>query len=181
MDEAAYRIMKKRFGAQGSWAVWDPDDPYDLSVIEKHRCCLDTGYVFVGLNVSRDILDSPAWTNFHHRHRGCRERVFSKILGRKPWFGSYMTDILTDCPGASSAAVRKAAAADPALLDRGAASFLKQIALLEKPLKTVFVFGADAAVLFRRHRDLAALPWKQITHFASRNPPFTADVFIGNK
>jgi hypothetical protein len=175
MDEAAYQVMKGRFGTCGSWAVWNPKDPYDLSVIKEHIGCLDTGYVFVGLNVSRGILDCPDWTNFHHRHRGCKEWGLSRKLGVKPWFGSYMTDILVDCPGASAREIVRAVTADPALLDKGAASFRKQIALLKKPPKKVYVFGAAAAGLFSRRPDLSALPWKQIPHFAS--PGFRDAVF----
>ncbi len=75
----AYETMRKKYGGVSSWEIWEPEgdraksgvgdlsifNPVDLSV-------LNTGYVFVGLNVAgEETVDRsiPDWSNFHSEYR----------------------------------------------------------------------------------------------------------------
>lgn len=75
----AYETVRKKYGGVSSWVIWETEgdraksgvgdlsifNPVDLSV-------LNTGYVFVGLNVAGDgTVDRsiPDWSNFHSEYR----------------------------------------------------------------------------------------------------------------
>ena len=99
-----YKEMKQKYGKVSSWAVWAPEQGtpksnvgnLDMFENEDILDILDTGYVFVGLNVSGTEVNTNIsdWRNFHSpnaRHHDYKLRYALK--GTKLW-GSYLTDII---------------------------------------------------------------------------------------
>jgi hypothetical protein len=58
-----YEALKKAYGRHAGWAVWG-DDVYNPAVIEEAVPRLHAGYVFVGLNASRELGGLAPWTNY---------------------------------------------------------------------------------------------------------------------
>jgi hypothetical protein len=57
---------------------------------------LNTKYIFVGLNISRDIIDTVAWSNFHDPRPEAMDFKIRYALKDTPLWGSYMTDTFKD-------------------------------------------------------------------------------------
>lgn len=80
LDRKTYKLMKKKYGGVGSWAVWCPQTDknapksnmgnMDWAKDEDSLCSiLNPGFVFVGLNLSDSHgkysdVKTP-WVNFH--------------------------------------------------------------------------------------------------------------------
>ena len=85
-----YEKLSMEYGPCSSWAIWDENDQNDTSVIDESVAQLNTRYVFVGLNISKD-LKKPSWSNFHG---GQHDRKLMYACNNDTKLrGSYLTDI----------------------------------------------------------------------------------------
>ena len=78
--------MLEKYGNVGSWAIWaDVEDKpksnvgdmnvfHDIDLLKT----LNTQYIFVGLNISRNLINSD-WGNFHDCILCHAERCLSRI------------------------------------------------------------------------------------------------------
>lgn len=104
IEKSLYDHMKNQYGPVSSWAIWTDktDTPKsnvgDMSVFEDADLLkiLNTKYIFVGLNISRDIIDTVAWSNFHDPRPEAMDFKIRYALKDTPLWGSYMTDIFKD-------------------------------------------------------------------------------------
>jgi hypothetical protein len=167
MNAKRYMELKNNPEISGcaSWAVWKDGDPYDLACIDAAVKSLHTRYVFVGLNASRPPKGRAPWINYHYRHRGSRERIFAPILGKPPFYGAYMTDLLKGKDFATAAEACAYVKAHPAWLDQCAGRLLQELATLG-PIGVIILFGNDAA---RLCRDILRTAYRsvRIAHFAA--------------
>jgi len=98
-----YDNLKRKYGGYSSWAIWDEKNPKDPSIIESSLDTLNSRYVFLGLNISKELSDTP-WQNFHG---GRHDRKLMKLVSRSPHLrGSYLTDLFKDFPEAKSSALK---------------------------------------------------------------------------
>ena len=105
MDLSFYMEIKNKYGPKASWAVWNPIDPTDTSVIEINdtiRLHLKTDFVIVGLNISKGIHDKECWSNFHSGSTGDKRLMSVFNESDKKYHGAYMTDLLCNAAGANS-------------------------------------------------------------------------------
>ncbi|MBK6444346.1 MAG: hypothetical protein IPF81_03260 [Bacteroidetes bacterium] len=105
MDISFYPEIKKKYGSKASWAVWNPADLTDTSVIESKDTIeqyLNTDCVIVGLNKSKDIDEINCWSNFHSASVGDKRLMSVFNEKDKKFHGAYMTDLLYNVTGANS-------------------------------------------------------------------------------
>lgn len=88
-DLNEYRNLTSKYGSYSSWAIWDHKNEGDLSAIEQNFNQLHSKYIFLGLNISRPLLDK-SWANFHG---GKHDRKIKYACNDNRLRGSYITDI----------------------------------------------------------------------------------------
>ncbi len=90
--DSEYADLVGKYGHYGSWAIWDYQDPYDTTIIDRSLPQLHPRFVLLGLNISR-LLDKPAWSNFHDNTHA---RKLKYACNDSHLRGSYLTDIYKD-------------------------------------------------------------------------------------
>ncbi len=84
-----FEELEKKYGGFSSWAIWNPNDPRDASIMRENLGDLKPWIVMVGLNVSAP-LPYP-WANFRI---GRNDRKLIHAFNQGPYRGAYMTDIV---------------------------------------------------------------------------------------
>ena len=97
IKEAKLQTLAKEYGYVSSWAIWNPKDYTDISVIKTNHDKLLSNVVMVGLNVSDDIKEP--WQNFH---MGSNDRKLMKAFNDTSYRGAYMTDLIKSLPESNS-------------------------------------------------------------------------------
>lgn len=87
-------MLKAKYGQYSSWAIWDPNNESDVTVIDKNMATLHSRFVFLGLNISRPLHTSP-WINFHG---GKHDRKLKYACSNNALHGAYITDIFKGIP-----------------------------------------------------------------------------------
>jgi hypothetical protein len=106
IDQAKFKLIKKKYGHYASWAVWTaggerPKDSIgDLSIFEieeKDNLLrqLNPDVVLVGLNISRGTIQCPLG-NFHDGRAHSQDYKLRYALKDTPLWGAYITDIIKD-------------------------------------------------------------------------------------
>ena len=167
MDRKRFEEIRAKYGKVASWAIWDPDDYDDPTIIEKHVEELTTRYVFVGLNVSNEISQSD-WKNFHCRHRGGSDYKLMEKYNDSPYRGAYMTDILKDWVEVDSSEIERSVKENPERLQENIELFLQELADIGAEDSEVFVFGNAAWNIFVNSPDLRRLKIKKLVHYGYR-------------
>ena len=113
LDKKTYKLMKKKYGGVGSWAVWCPQTDKNAPksnmgsmewVEDEGNLCkkLNPNFVFVGLNKSKrpeeDSRRNVPWKNFHSGNsRSHSYKLRYALKGTSCW-GAYMTDLIKQMP-----------------------------------------------------------------------------------
>lgn len=97
-----FNELEARYGLYSSWAIWNPDDPRDASVIRRNLADLNPRVVMVGLNVSAPL--PYAWANFRI---GRNDRKLVHTFNEGRFRGAYMTDIVKGEVEVNSGNIRK--------------------------------------------------------------------------
>ena len=119
LDRKTYKLMMKKYGGVGSWAVWCPQTDKDAPksnmgnmewAEDEGKLCfeLNPNFVFVGLNKSKrrnqskspekDSDTKPAWKNFHSGTSHGNSFKIRYALTGTPFWGAYMTDLIKQMP-----------------------------------------------------------------------------------
>ncbi len=91
------RFPNQRIAHYSSFAIWNPDDTTDLSVIhdlpetENEKLGLKSSVVIIGLNGTGPSRNAGVWRNFHST--GSRADTRLKTFFNNPFQGAYMTDV----------------------------------------------------------------------------------------
>ncbi len=109
LDRKTYKLMKKKYGGVGSWAVWCPQTDknapksnmgnMDWTKNEDGLCSvLNPEFVFVGLNLSDSHgkysdANTP-WVNFHSGNPHGNSFKLRFALKDTQFWGAYMTDLI---------------------------------------------------------------------------------------
>jgi hypothetical protein len=106
MNETLYNEIKKKYGLDASWAIWnDPfscyEDSFYLEDYEKVKDKINPNVVFVGFNPSDNIIEY--FSNFHNLKDDKRNLPSKTIYNANKlkyafinteYEGAYMTDII---------------------------------------------------------------------------------------
>ena len=122
LDRKTYRLMKRKYGDDASWAVWCPqtDKKAPKSNMgnmawakDEEKLCseLNPNFVFVGLNKSKRPKEKSEdensnakipWKNFHSGYSRGNSYKLRYALKDTPFWGAYMTDIIKEIPDKDS-------------------------------------------------------------------------------
>jgi len=157
LDRKTYKLMKKKYGGVGSWAVWCPQTDknapksnmgnMDWTKDEDGLCSvLNPEFVFVGLNLSNSYgkysdVKTP-WVNFHSGNPHGNSFKLRFALKDTSFWGAYMTDLIKGVKETDSKKVVSKLKKDSALLERNMKEFEREISHLGG--KPVLVALGDA-------------------------------------
>jgi hypothetical protein len=166
MDRKKFEAIREKYGRVSSWAIWNPDDYADTSVIDQHVDDLTTDFVLVGLNVSRSVSHAD-WVNFHTRHRGTSDPMWMKDFNDSPYRGAYMTDILKDWVDPDSSSIERSIKEHPERLKAHIKSFLQELGEVGAEGAEILVFGNTAWGIFVNSLELRRLNIRKLRHPAA--------------
>lgn len=90
-DKNEFEIIKEKFGKFSTWAIWDFQNEKNTEVIDNNINLLHSNYVFIGLNISKEV---DTWTNFRGgKHDRKLKYAFNSI---NKFRGAYMTDLIKE-------------------------------------------------------------------------------------
>jgi len=143
-----YEKLKGKYGSCSSWAIWNKDDVKDTSIIDKQFDILNPKYVFLGLNISKDLKNS-AWSNFHG---GKHDRKLMRACNETKLRGSYLTDIFKDIPESKSFKLKKYIDKNISVIKENVDYFNKEMKDIGVDENTVFiVLGVNASKYFKKY------------------------------
>lgn len=134
-SQEKYNFLKAKYGGYASWVVWSEDTKNDTTVIEDNITELHPKFVFLGLNVSKPLLDTP-WSNFHG---GKNDRKLMYACNDTALRGSYLTDLFKGVPEAKSAKLYAYVKQNPDVLAKNVSVFKQEMADIGVSENTVFI------------------------------------------
>ncbi len=141
-----YLNLKKKYGSYSSWAIWDPNNESNTAIIEENLTDLTSNYVFLGLNISASLENTP-WINFHG---GKHDRKLKYASNDTFLRGSYITDLFKDLPEPVAKNVTKNLSKDEI---KDHVSFfvneMKDVKLSDNSV--LIVFGQEAAENYEKY------------------------------
>ena len=162
MDLEKFEVIKKEYGTYSSWAVWkeqgekSKSNMGDLNVLDPQQnpdvlSELKPDVVFVGLNTSRNINDSPPFSNFHPTYSRAQDYKTRFALKDTELWGGYMTDIIKDHVGMNAQEVMNYLNANPDVEEKNIETFRKELKDLGTKNPTIIAFGNAAHSILTRH------------------------------
>lgn len=97
MDEITFGRLEAKYANYASWAIWNPDELKDTTVIRRSLDSLKPSMVMVALNVSRPLPHQ--WCNFHGSDHA---RKLAYAFNHSSYRGAYMTDLIKGEPEPNS-------------------------------------------------------------------------------
>ena len=106
INQEKFEFILEKYGHYASWAIWadvgekPKSNIGDLSVFDINHNPglleqLNPDVIFVGLNVSRGLMEDPL-ANFHDARPEAMDFKIRYALRGSPFWGAYMTDIIKD-------------------------------------------------------------------------------------
>lgn len=130
-----YDVLKAKYGSYASWAIWDEATRHDTTIIDANVTELHSRYVFLGLNISKPLLDMH-WANFHG---GKNDRKLMYACNDTTLRGSYLTDLFKGIPEAKSAKLYAYIKQNPDILAENVRIFKEEMIDIEVGESTVFI------------------------------------------
>ena len=127
--------IKNEFGKFSSWAIWDFQNEKNTTIIENNVELLHNNYVFIGLNISKEV---GIWENFRGgKHDRKIKYAFNSIIHIK---GAYMTDLIKEVEVESTNLLKK--------INVGTVDILKQVNILRSELNLINVTSKSKFIIF---------------------------------
>ena len=160
VDRETFDLIKKKHGADASWAVWaeptgrpksgigdlrvlDPDQ--NPMLLQKLR----NDVVMVALNLSRFLPVSLG--NFHDPRLVAQDYKIRYAFAGTPYYGAYMTDLIKDVVMLESSKLMRHLAETPSLVSGNVHRLLEEFEDLNRAAPTLIAFGTDAYLLAAKH------------------------------
>lgn len=128
-----YENLKKKYGGYSSWAIWNEEDVYDTTIIDKNIFELNTRYIILGLNIS-GVLKDKSWSNFHDNTHSRKLRYSCNHTELR---GCYITDIFKDFPEPNSLKLKQNISED--LILQNVEFFKQEMNDIQIDGKTIFI------------------------------------------
>lgn len=127
--------IKDEFGKFSSWAIWDFQNEKNTTTIENNLELLHSNYVFIGLNISKEV---GIWDNFRGgKHDRKIKYAFNTIRHIK---GAYMTDLIKKVEVDSTNLLKE--------IKDGKIDILKQVNILRNELNLIKVTSKSKFIIF---------------------------------
>ena len=177
MDLEKFEFIKEEYGDCASWAIWreQGNNPPlfnmgDLSVLDPQQnpnllSQLKPDVVFVGLNTSRNINDSPPFSNFHSNYRYAQDYKLRFALKDTELWGGYMTDIIKDHVELHGQTVVNYLNANPDVEEKNIEIFRGELKDLGTENPTIIAFGNEVYRILSRNLNNEFNIF-QVTHYS---------------
>ena len=162
MDLEKFNFIKEEYGPVASWAIWKEvgetpkSNMGDLNILDPQQnpdvlSELKPDVVFVGLNTSRDITDTPLFSNFHPNYPHAQDYKTRFALKDTELWGGYMTDIIKDYPELHGQRVRSFLRDNPDVEDKNIETFLEELKDLGTKNRIIIAFGSEVYRILSRN------------------------------
>ena len=180
IDREKFELIKAKYGHYASWAVWSAEEALpksnigDLTVLDPDVNTnllseLHTDVVFVGLNISRGLVQHPL-ANFHDSRSEATDFKIRYGFRDSPSWGGYMTDIIKDFEEKISGTVEQYLKTDTEFEKQNIKTFLGELDDLGAVQPTLVAFGQVTYRILHRHflgqYDIVKVP--HYAHFISK-------------
>src|ERR1035437_9851634 len=141
-----YNELEKKYGSYSSWAIWNEDNKKDTCIIRTNYKQLNSKYVFLGLNISKDC-NLAGWQNFHG---GRQDWKLVGTCNHTKLRGSYLADIFKNIPIKTASELKKYIQKNQKVIKQNVDFFNKEMKDIGMTKNTVFiVLGKTAQDYFR--------------------------------
>ena len=128
----------------------------DLNILDPQQnpnllSQLKPDVVFVGLNTSRNINDSPPFSNFHPNYSSAQDyKTRFALKGTELW-GGYMTDIIKNHVGKNVNEVKNYLRENTGVEEKNIETFRKELKDLGTENRTIIAFGNEVFRILSRN------------------------------
>lgn len=152
---STYELIKKKYGAVGSWAIWEDagEKPksnmgrlniFDLNKNPALLSKLRNDVVMVGLNFSRPVIPTEPFKNFHDLSPRANDFKIRYAFKGTEFYGAYMTDVIKSLEMIDSKDVKKHLKNNPHLIAENISFFHEELRDLDSQKPVILAFGGDA-------------------------------------
>ncbi len=164
INQEKFEFILEKYGHYASWAIWadvgekPKSNIGDLSVFDINHNPglleqLNPDVIFVGLNVSRGLMEDPL-ANFHDARPEAMDFKIRYALRGSPFWGAYMTDIIKDFDQKESRKVWSYLRTNKQFENENARLFHEEINDLGTHNPTIIAFGDVVyRILMRNFRN----------------------------
>ena len=161
LSKSKFELVKKKYGYCASWAIWaeEGDKPksnvgdlsiFDTKINKELLNQLNPNIIFVGLNISREVIKTPL-ANFHDATTKGMDFKIRYALKDSPYWGAYMTDIIKNFDQKESGKVMSYLRANKPFEEENVKIFREEINDLGSNNPTIIAFGGDAYSILTRN------------------------------
>lgn len=102
-----YKELSEKYGQVASWAIWDKRNLFDTKIIDKNIDQLNSNFILLGLNFSRDVSEFPNRRNWANFHSTWHDRKLTYSCNNTKLRGSYITDLFKNVVKSRSTNIEK--------------------------------------------------------------------------
>jgi len=167
-----FEEIKTKYGHMSSWALWKDKDEQgkeksnmgDTSIFETSVDSLNPNVVFVGLNISKKIIEP--FGNFHPNYSTAHDYKIRYAVKDTLFQGAYMTDIIKDFEEKISGNVIKYINQNKEFLKENIKSFEEELEFIGSNEPILIAFGNDCYKILNNHlKDKYKL--FKVSHYSS--------------
>jgi len=152
-----FEEIKTKYGHMSSWALWKDKDEQgkeksnmgDTSIFETSVDSLNPNVVFVGLNISKKIIEP--FGNFHPNYSTAHDYKIRYAVKDTLFQGAYMTDIIKDFEEKISGNVIKYINQNKEFLKENIKSFEEELEFIGSNEPILIAFGNDCYKILNKH------------------------------
>ncbi len=173
-----YENIRTKYGKVASWAVWDekgerpksnmsPRAVFDLSLNPSLLDVLNPNIVMVGLNFSRQVEFTYAFSNFHDENPHANDFKIRYAFSGTPYYGAYMTDVLKNLVILNAQSVREYLKQNPESVRPHIDHFEAELIDLGVTKPIILAFGRDAFGVLKKYLKRECYSHLiQVTHYS---------------
>jgi hypothetical protein len=178
ISEYLFDAIAKKYGHVASWAVWAKAGNKPKSNIADMRVfdpmlnpelleTLHTDVVMVALNFSREVAFELPFMNFHDPNPHAQDYKIRYAFEGTSFYGSYMTDIIKDCPMLSSKDVLIHLRENPSKVRTQIDRFREEMTFIKSDCPTILAFGKQTyEILYKGLNRKEYTSLIQLTHYS---------------
>ena len=147
MDRTKFLRLTEKYGDCSSWAIWNPKDEADPTIIESHIEALNAKHVFVALNAWGDFVRNLPWANFRG---GKHDRKLKYACNDTALRGSYLTDLFKRIEEVKAGKVQENLTLED--IKKHVSLFVEEMSEIGTTKETIYIIlGVNCREMFKKH------------------------------
>jgi len=178
MDLQLFLKIKKKYGENVSWAVWE-----DAGILPKSNIgniqifnpesnpgllnILNNNVIMVGLNFARPQRSDDSFINFHDDNGKSNDFKIRYAFRNTQFYGAYMTDVIKGLIEKSSTEVKKLLKEDPGFVKTNIEKLKEELKFIGSRKPIIIAFGGEVYTLLKKNFNKEEYSFLiQITHYS---------------